>query len=113
MLALAPSQALAHDNLGGDELAMSSLMLIGAVVVAAMGGLALIWAAKAGQFKNVEESKYSMLETADDYDPLILESGQTPATQKRNGKGTVEDKGAAAGAIDRATSLDVGQQVGR
>jgi len=113
MLALTPGQALAHDNLGGDELAMSSLMLIGAVVVAAMGALALIWAARGGQFNNVEESKYSMLENADEYDPLLLEGGRSTAAPKRGGKVAVEGQGGAPGVVDGTPLLDAGQQVRR
>lgn len=74
LLALVPGRALAHDNLGGDELAMSNLMLIGAVLVILMATLAGIWAWQAGQFNNVEESKYRMLDTADNYDAVMEES---------------------------------------
>jgi nitrogen fixation-related uncharacterized protein len=73
MLALAPGTALAHDNLGGDELAMSNLMFIGAMIVIVMGIIAGIWAWQAGQFNNIEESKYRMLEIADDYDAVMAE----------------------------------------
>jgi nitrogen fixation-related uncharacterized protein len=74
MLALAPGRAFAHDNLGGDELAMSNLMLIGAVLVILMATLAGIWAWRAGQFNNIEESKYRMLDTADNYDAIMGDS---------------------------------------
>jgi len=55
LLIAAPSPALAHDNLGGDELAVANWMLIAAVVVIVMGVLAGIWAAKSGQFTNIED----------------------------------------------------------
>jgi nitrogen fixation-related uncharacterized protein len=77
MLALAPGTALAHDNLGGDELAMSNLMFIGAMIVIVMGIIAGIWAWQAGQFNNIEESKYRMLEIADDYDAVMAEIART------------------------------------
>ena len=76
MLALAPGGAYAHDNLGGDELAMSNLMLIGALIVIVMGIIAGIWAWQSGQFNNVEESKYRMLEIADDYDAVMAEAAR-------------------------------------
>src|SRR5215212_2568953 len=73
LLTIAPSTALAHENVGGDELAMANWMLIGAIVVIVMGVIAGIWAARAGQFTNVEESKYRMLDTADDFDAVMAE----------------------------------------
>ena len=73
MLTLAPTTAFAHDNIGGDELAAANWMLIGAFVVALTGILGGIWAWRTGQFTNVEESKYTMLDTADDYDAIMAE----------------------------------------
>jgi nitrogen fixation-related uncharacterized protein len=72
-LALVPSQALAHDNVGGDELAVASWMLVAAIVTVVIGILWAIWAAQDGQFKNIEASKYTMLDTADDYDAIMAE----------------------------------------
>jgi nitrogen fixation-related uncharacterized protein len=72
--ALAPSNALAHDGLGGDELAASNWMLIGALITIVMGILAGIWAAKNGQFNNVESSKYSMIEMSEDLDAVLAEA---------------------------------------
>ena len=80
LLIAAPSPALAHDNLGGDELAVANWMLIAAVVVIVMGILAGIWAAKTGQFTNVEESKYRMLATADDFDAIYDVRGADDTT---------------------------------
>ncbi len=76
MLAVTPGTALAHDNLGGDELAVANWMLIGALVVLVMGVLAGIWAARSGQFSNIEESKYTMLDTAEDFDAIMAESDE-------------------------------------
>jgi hypothetical protein len=73
MLVVAPSRALAHDNLGGDELAATNWMLIGAMVVVLMGVLAGIWAWRSGQFNNVEESKYRMIDLSEDYDSVMAE----------------------------------------
>lgn len=69
----APSTVFAHDNIGGDELAAANWMLICAIGVGVMGGLAGIWAWRSGQFSNVEESKFSMLELSDDYDAIMAE----------------------------------------
>src|SRR5580765_8936501 len=76
MLVLAPTSALAHDNLGGDELAATNWMLIGAFVVILMGLLAGIWAFTSGQFSNVEESKYHMIELSEDYDAVMAEADE-------------------------------------
>jgi nitrogen fixation-related uncharacterized protein len=73
-LLVAPSPAFAHDNVGGDELAVANWMLISALVVAAMGIVAIIWAVRAGQFTNVEASKYSMIELSDDYDAVMAQA---------------------------------------
>ncbi|MEO5952620.1 MAG: hypothetical protein ABIQ44_09170 [Chloroflexia bacterium] len=72
-LALVPSAVSAHDNLGGDELATANWMLVGAMVTVVIGVFWGIWAAKTGQFSNVEESKYVMLENAEDYDAIMAE----------------------------------------
>ena len=82
LLIAAPSPALAHDNLGGDELAVANWMLIAAVVVIVMGILAGIWAAKTGQFTNVEESKYRMLANADDFDAIMAEADARAAASR-------------------------------
>ena len=74
LLTIAPSQVFAHDNLGGDELAVANWMLIAALVVLVMGILAGIWAWRAGQFSNIEESKYRMLDTAEDFDAIMAEA---------------------------------------
>ncbi len=60
----------AHDNLGGDELAMSYAMFAFAVAIAVTGALTILWAARSGQFHNIEEAKYTMLENAPDLDDL-------------------------------------------
>ena len=72
-LALAPSPAWAHDNLGGDELAVANWMLVGAMITIVLGILWGVWAIKTGQFTNVEASKYTMLENAEDYDAIMAE----------------------------------------
>jgi nitrogen fixation-related uncharacterized protein len=83
MAVLAPGTAFAHDNLGGDELAVANWMLIAALFVAMLGGLAMVWAAMSGQFRNVEDSKFTMLETAEDYDAIMA---QADAEQERLNK---------------------------
>ena len=73
MLALVPTPALAHDNLGGDELAVASWMLVFAMVTVVIGVLWGIWALMNGQFNSIESSKYTMLDTADDYEGIMAE----------------------------------------
>jgi len=85
-----PSPVFAHDNVGGDELAVANWMLISALVVAAMGILALIWAARVGQFTNVEDSKYTMLELADDYDAVMADA---EARERAAKEATQRDRG--------------------
>lgn len=82
LLLAAPAPAFAHDNIGGDELAVANWMLVAALVVAAMGVLALVWGARAGQFSNVEESKYRMLDTAEDYDALMAAAAERDRARK-------------------------------
>jgi nitrogen fixation-related uncharacterized protein len=60
----------AHDNLGGDELAMSYAMFAFSVAIAVTGGLTILWAIRTGQFHNIEEVSYKMLENAPDLDDL-------------------------------------------
>lgn len=60
----------AHDNLGGDELSMSYAMFAFSVAIAVTGALTIVWAVRSGQFHNVEEAKYTMLENAPDLDDL-------------------------------------------
>jgi len=72
-LALVPTVASAHDNLGGDELATANWMLVGAMVTIVIGIGWGIWASNTGQFTNIEESKYVMLENAEDYDAIMAE----------------------------------------
>jgi nitrogen fixation-related uncharacterized protein len=92
LLIAAPSSALAHDNLGGDELAVANWMLIAAIVVIVMGVLAGIWAAKTGQFTNVEESKYRMLDNADDFDTIMAEAEARAAAAAAAAAATAQTK---------------------
>ena len=82
MLTIAPGTALAHDNLGGDELATANWMLVGAMITIVMGILAGVWAARSGQFSNIEDSKYTMLETAEDYDATMAEADERERAAK-------------------------------
>jgi cbb3-type cytochrome oxidase maturation protein len=91
LLVMGPSPAFAHDNLGGDELAAIFWMLVSALVVAAMGAVALIWALRTGQFNNVEESKYTMLDTADNYDAIMTEYEERIA-ETRNQKSEIRNQ---------------------
>jgi nitrogen fixation-related uncharacterized protein len=64
------SPVFAHDNLGGDEFSMAYTIFIVGVVLVAGATLAVIWAARTGQFKDVERAKYDMLKNAEDLDDL-------------------------------------------
>ncbi|HYP40284.1 MAG TPA: hypothetical protein VEX13_07965 [Chloroflexia bacterium] len=86
LLVSAPSTALAHDNLGGDELAAANWMLVGALVTILMGIIAGYWAIRAGQFNNVEESKYTMLDASEDFDAIMAEYDRRAAAAKAGSK---------------------------
>ncbi len=65
--------ALAHDGVGGDELAASDSMLIVAVLFVLMTGIGILMSWNNGEFKNPEAIKRMMLEMAltdDDGDDL-------------------------------------------
>jgi hypothetical protein len=98
LLAATPSLASAHDNLGGDELVVANWMLVGAFAVIVMGVLAGIWAAKAGQFTNVEESKFRMIDNAEDYDAIMAEADaqERAAHQAREAANRARETEAAA-----------------
>ncbi len=64
--------ASAHDNIGGDEMSMAMIIFIGGCITIVGAALAVLWAWKTGQFDNVEQAKYTMLENADDLDALPL-----------------------------------------
>jgi nitrogen fixation-related uncharacterized protein len=85
ILSATPSVALAHDNIGGDELAAANWMLLGALVAILTGVLMGIWAWRSGQFSNIEESKYRMLENADDYDAIMAEADAWARMQEQKG----------------------------
>ncbi len=83
MLVSLPSTAFAHDALGDDELAVANWMLIGAMITIVIGALWGLWAWRSGQFNNVEESKYTMLERAEDFDAIMAESDAREAALKQ------------------------------
>ena len=62
--------AYAHDNLGGDEMSMALVIFLAGMVTMVGASLAMWWAYRAGQFSNVEEAKYRMLDNAPDLDLL-------------------------------------------
>jgi nitrogen fixation-related uncharacterized protein len=86
MLIMAPGTAFAHDALGGDELAVADWMLIAAVVTMVIAGLAALWAYKAGQFSNIEDSKYTMLESAEDFDQVMAEADERERAAREAGR---------------------------
>lgn len=79
LLAAVPATAFAHENIGDDELAVANWMLISAFVAALVGVFLMLWAFRSGQFNNVEESKYNMLNTAEDYDAIMAEADEREA----------------------------------
>lgn len=88
----APSAVRAHENVGGDELAVANWMLIGALVTVLMGVLAGVWASRSGQFNNVEESKYTMLSSAEDFDTIMAEADERERAY-RMAESSAESKG--------------------
>jgi hypothetical protein len=91
MLALVPTPALAHDNLGGDELAVANWMLVFAMVTVVIGALWAIWGLMNGQFNGIESSKYTMLDTADDYEGIMAEFDAEQRAAEEEGKAALED----------------------
>ncbi|MDQ3705260.1 MAG: hypothetical protein M3437_08580 [Chloroflexota bacterium] len=74
LLVAVPTVASAHENIGDDELAVANWMLIGAFVAILTGIFMGWWALRTGQFNNVEESKFTMLDNAEDYEAIMAES---------------------------------------
>ena len=116
-LALAvPSIASAHEAIGDDELAVANWMLVGAMVSVVLGLLFGYWAFRSGQFNNVEESKFTMLDTAEDYEAIMSESDAREAAllredQQRGAKAAPGTKaansspGAGGGPAPRPTGI--------
>ncbi len=97
-----PTVASAHEAVGDDELAVANWMLVGAMVTIVMGVFMGYWAFRSGQFNNVEESKYKMLDTAEDYDAIMAESDAREAAllveeQQRTAKPAQGTKAANSG----------------
>ncbi|HEX8231574.1 MAG TPA: hypothetical protein VF826_20020 [Chloroflexia bacterium] len=102
LLLAVPTIASAHDNVGDDELAVANWMLVGAMVAILTGIFMGWWAIRTGQFNNVEESKFTMLDNAEDYEAIMAESdareaalraeeqrtGKTPGTKAANASPT-------------------------
>ncbi len=75
LLGSVAAPAFAHDNLGGDEMSMAITIFIAGMITIVGALLAGIWAWKNGQFDDVEQVKYTMLENADDLDDLPVGPG--------------------------------------
>ena len=100
VLAMVPASAFAHDNLGGDELAAANWMLVGAIITIVIGLLWAVWAFNSGQFSNVEESKYRMLDLAEDYDAIMTASDARERAEREGVRvRTVEQHGDPARVI--------------
>lgn len=86
-----PTVASAHENIGDDELAVANWMLVGAMVAILTGIFMGWWALRTGQFNNVEESKFTMLDNAEDYEAIMAESDAREAAllaaEQRGSKG--------------------------
>ncbi len=102
LMVATPSTAFAHDNLGGDELAVANWMLVAAMVTIVIALLWGLWAFKSGQFTNVEESKYTMLDTADDYDAIMAEAEQRELVAKAATEAAQATKPAAESAVSKS-----------
>ncbi len=75
LMLVIPAPAFAHENIGGgDELAVSNWMLVFAFVITVTALLGGLWAFRAGQLTNIEDSKFSMLELSEDYDAIMAEA---------------------------------------
>jgi nitrogen fixation-related uncharacterized protein len=83
LLLAVPGVASAHDAIGDDELAVANWMLVGAMFSVVLGLLFGYWAFRSGQFNNVEESKFTMLDMAEDYEAIMSESDAREATGLR------------------------------
>ena len=79
VLGSAAPPALAHDNLGGDEMSMAIAIFLAGMVTIAGAALALVWAIRTGQFSDIESVKYSMLDSADDLESLPGPDDPVPA----------------------------------
>jgi uncharacterized membrane protein len=56
--------ALAHDGVGGDELAVADSMLIVGAAFFVMSGFGLIYSIQNGEYRNPEKTKRDMLRLA-------------------------------------------------
>ncbi len=72
VLISAGAPVYAHDNLGGDEMSMALTIFLAGMVTMVGAAVAMWWAYRSGQFSNVEEAKYRMLEDAPDLDTLPI-----------------------------------------
>jgi nitrogen fixation-related uncharacterized protein len=115
LLLAMPTIASAHENVGDDELAVSNWMLVGAMFTIVMGLFMGYWAFRSGQFSNVEESKFTMLDTAEDYESIMAESDareaallaeESRAANKAAGtKAANANPGAGSGPAARPTGI--------
>lgn len=115
LLLAVPTIASAHENVGDDELAVSNWMLVGAMFTIVMGLFMGYWAFRSGQFSNVEESKFTMLDTAEDYEAIMAESDareaallaeeQRAANKVAGTKAANTSPGAGSGPAARPTGI--------
>ncbi len=85
LLSSVAAPAFAHDNLGGDEMSMAITIFIAGVITIVGAVLAGIWAWRNGQFNDVEQVKYTMLENADDLDDLPAGPGLVRPARMQGG----------------------------
>ena len=99
LLLAVPTVASAHDAIGDDELAVANWMLVGAMFSVVLGLLFGYWAFRSGQFSNVEDSKFTMLDMAEDYEAIMSESDAREAAilmeEQRSGAKTAAGTKAA------------------
>ncbi|MDQ3927969.1 MAG: cbb3-type cytochrome oxidase assembly protein [Chloroflexota bacterium] len=96
LLLAVPTIASAHENIGDDELAVANWMLVGALVAILTGVFMGWWAIRSGQFNNVEESKFTMLDNAEDYEAIMAESDAREAALLAEEQRTTRPQGTKA-----------------
>ncbi len=73
---LVSSPAYAHDAVAGEELAGAQEILIISMLLLIGGLIICFWAWRHGQFNNVEEPKYRMLEAESALDYACIEDSE-------------------------------------
>lgn len=73
---LVAAPAYAHDAVAGEELSGAQEILLVAMVLLIGGLIICFWAWRHGQFTNIEEPKYTMLDAESALDYACIEAGE-------------------------------------